>query len=77
MVTWVLVLWLLNATDGRVTVKAVTYPSMNACLGGYSGATSSAKYTVLARSECVKIHEAAGAPTHTPETPGDEKEGAP
>lgn len=59
MTTWVLVLWLLNAQAGtRVDVKAVTYPTLNACLGGKDAAHSSEKYTVLARSECVEIQEA-------------------
>ena len=58
MLTWVLVLWLFNAGADHVTVKAITYPSKDACLVGYHGAVSSTKYTILARSECVEIQEA-------------------
>ena len=52
MLTWILVVWLLNSATGRVEIKAITYPTLESCQKGQTGMTSSEKYVVKARSQC-------------------------
>ena len=55
MLTWILVVWLLNTGTGRVEVRAIMYPSQESCLKGVAGIASSLKYEVRGRSRCLGV----------------------